>query len=144
MMHSQMNRFILILATSFFLAPCEVCGFLLLPLSSTWLKFPDVTPTQLIPPLQKSKSTYTSILPVTSFFKSNIALAASAIPLYSSSLLSSFSPSAIFSSGLIKRKIIDSSTGGNRVSLLEPIGNGTFGQVYWAKDDVTGEFIMLH
>jgi len=145
MITSQMNRFTLLtLATIFFLALGEVCGFVPSPLLSEWLRFPDFIPKELTPPLQISKSsTHASILPVASIITSNTILSASAIPLYSSSLLPSFSPSAIFSSGSIKRKIIaSSSSGGNRISLLEPIGNGTFGQVYWARDDVTGRKLV--
>ena len=29
------------------------------------------------------------------------------------------------------------------IRLLEPIGNGTFGGVYWSEDDVTGKHIII-
>mmetsp|Transcript_54067 Transcript_54067/g.114828 ORF Transcript_54067/g.114828 Transcript_54067/m.114828 type:complete len:589 (-) Transcript_54067:41-1807(-) len=52
-----------------------------------------------------------------------------------SSSLSSALPSSPFSSTSISRRIVPPSV---EVSILEPIGNGTFGGVYFARDEATG------
>eukprot|EP00970_Alexandrium_tamarense_P014112 scaffold3862_cov201-Alexandrium_tamarense.AAC.6 len=49
--------------------------------------------------------------------------------------LTSSTPS-LFSPPKAKRRIIPSTT---ELILLEPIGNGTFGGVFWAKNEATGE-----
>lgn len=51
----------------------------------------------------------------------------------SSSILSTSSP---FSSTDIERRIVPPSV---EISILEPMGNGTFGGVYFARDEATGK-----